>query len=235
MKKTIAISLSCLVLLAIASVALVASNQSKFEFSADGRTIRALNPPTQITPAPRFDPLAAAIAGNFSTYPNALYFSIWGNTIANGGANFPFQIWQAQAFTPAADANVSEIDVSLGRQSSGTAGIELGLYDDANGVPGTKIKSFHVTQLPQYGQCCGVTTALVKGSGIPVKGGTQYWVVVSTTPKDVDIYAWAFNSTDMTPQLGAYRCTGSSTYCGSTSGQWVAFQYVQNGFQVLAK
>ncbi|HEX8812992.1 MAG TPA: choice-of-anchor R domain-containing protein, partial [Terracidiphilus sp.] len=125
----------------------------------------------------------------------------------------------------------TEIDVSLGRQSSGSAGIEVGLYDDAAGVPGTKIKSVHVTQLPRYGECCGVTTATFKG--IAVKAGTQYWVVISTTSKDIDIYAWAFNSSDMRPQLAAARCTGSSTYCGNNSGVWVPFQYVQNGFQVL--
>jgi hypothetical protein len=232
-KNTFPVFVLCLVVLLIASTALVASSERRFEFSPDGRTVRALNPPTQITPARPVDPSLTTIAGNFSTYPYALYFSVWGNTIAQGGSNYPFQIWQAEAFTPAADANVSEIDVSLGRQSSGSAGIELGLYTDANGVPGTKIKSYHVSQLPQYGQCCGVSTALVKGSGIPVKAGTQYWVVVSTTAKDTDIYAWAFNSTDMRAQLAAYRCTGSSTYCGNNSGVWVAFQYVQNGFQVL--
>jgi hypothetical protein len=212
----------------------LAYSQNKFVFSKDLKTVRAENPPAHIIPAPAIDPNVTVIAGNFSTYPNALYFSIWGNTIDQGVDGYPFQIWQAEAFTPAADAVVTEIDTSLGRQSSGNAGIELGLYADANGVPGKKIKSYHVSQLPAYGQCCGVSTATDK-SGISVKAGVQYWVVVSTTPKDVDVYAWAFNSSDMTNHLGAERCTGSSTYCGTNSGKWVAYQYVQNGFQVLGK
>jgi|ERR1035438_5746853 hypothetical protein len=231
--KRIALSMSISLILLVGTTQL-AYSQNKFVFSKDLRTIRAENPSSRIIPAPAIDPNVTVIAGNFSTYPNALYFSIWGNTIDQGVNGYPFQIWQAEAFTPTADAVVTEIDTSLGRQSSGNAGIELGLYADANGVPGKKIKSFHVSQLPAYGQCCGVSTATDK-AGISVKAGVQYWVVVSTTPKDVDVYAWAFNSSDMTNHLGAERCTGSSTYCGSNSGKWVAYQYVQNGFQVLGK
>jgi hypothetical protein len=231
--KKIAPSLSISLILLV-YITQLGFSQNKFTFSRDLRTVRAENPPSHITPAPAIDPSVNVIAGNFSTYPNALYFSIWGNTIDQGVDGYPFQIWQAEAFTPAADAVVTEIDTSLGRQSSGTAGIELGLYADANGVPGKKIKSFHVSQLPTYGECCGISSA-VDNAGIAVTAGVQYWVVVSTTAKDVDIYAWAFNSTDMTNHLGAERCTGSSTYCGNNSGKWVAFQYVQNGFQVLGK
>lgn len=230
--KKIVLSGCCLMVVLFASMALVASGETKFVFSRDLRTVTAVNPPSQVTPGPTNDSGSTVIAGNFSTYPYATYFSIWGNTIDQGVNGYPFLIWQAEAFTPAQDATVTEIQASVGNQSGGTAGIELGLYDDANGVPGTKIKSFHVTTPPPYGQCCGVSSATDK-AGIPVKGGTQYWLVVSTTPKDVDIYAWAFNSTNMQSQLGAYYCKGQTEYCGSNSGKWVAYQYVQNGFQIL--
>jgi hypothetical protein len=215
-----------------ASLALMASGEKKFEFSPDGRFIRATRAPSHITPAPQEDAKLKTIAGNFSTYPNATYFSIWGETVAQGGANFPFQTWAAVAFTPTANATVTRIESSAGRQGGGTAGYEMGLYADAGGVPGNPIKSFHISKLPAYGQCCTVAIANDK-AGIPVTAGTQYWVVVSTTAKDIDIYAWAFNSTDMRPHPTAYWCKGSSNYCGQNSGKWVLNQYVQYGFNVL--
>jgi hypothetical protein len=228
--KRITLSLFCLALLA--SPAFAAPVQDQFVFSPDLRFVRATQPSPQITPAPAEDAKLTKIAGNFSLYPNATYFSIWGNTVAQGGANFPFQTWVAVAFTPAVDAMATKLEVSAGRQGGGTAGFELGLYSDENGVPGPLIKGVHVTKLPSYGQCCAVAEA-DDPAGIPLTAGTQYWVVVSTTSEDTDIYAWAYNSTDMTPHLAASWCLGSSTYCGQDSGKWVPFQYVQLGFQVL--
>ncbi len=201
-------------------------------FSQNGRTATATQAPTRITPTPDEDAGLKTIAGNFSTYKYATYFSVWGETIAQGGSNFPFQTWAAVAFTPTADAMVTKIETSAGRQGSGTAGFELGLWSDSNGVPGKPIESFHVAKLPPYGQCCSISVANDK-AGIPVKAGTQYWVVVSTTSKDIDIYAWAFNSTDMRAHAQAYWCNGSSQYCGQNSGKWILNPYVQYGFRVL--
>ncbi len=230
MKKRTVLSVTCLVL--FATLSLSASDKNQFVFSPDGKFVRATHAPAHITPTPREAASLKTIAGNFSLYPKATYFSIWGNTIAQGGTNFPFQTWVAVAFTPNADATVTKIEVSAGRQGGGTAGFELGLYSDDNGVPGALIKGTHITNLPSYGECCAVAVAN-DPAGIPVTAGTQYWVVVSTTPEDTNIYAWAFNSTDMTAQLAASWCQGSSTYCGQNSGKWVPFQYVQLGFRVL--
>jgi hypothetical protein len=231
-KKRIMLSVSCLALFLLASLALMASGRNEFVFSQDGRFVRATQAPSHITPAPQEDAKLKVIAGNFSTYPNATYFSIWGETVDQGVNGYPFQTWAAVAFTPTVNATVTKIETSAGRQGGGTAGFELGLWSDANGVPGKPIKSFHVSKLPSYGQCCAVSTANDK-AGIPVTAGTQYWVVVSTTSKDIDIYAWAFNSTDMRSHLSAYWCKGSPTYCGTNSGKWVPEQYVQYGFNVL--
>jgi hypothetical protein len=227
------ILLSVISLAVLANVAYAAPVDDQFVFSPDLRQVQAKHPSTHIT-AMKEDKTLTKIAGNFSLYPNATYFSIWGNTIAQGGANFPFQTWVAVAFTPTSNATVKKLEVSAGRQGGGTAGYELGLYSDDNGVPGTLIKGGHVSNLPNYGDCCAVAT-LNDPAGVPVTAGTQYWVVVSTTAQDTDIYAWAFNSTDMTPQLSASWCLGSTTYCGQHSGQWVPYEYVQLGFQVLGQ
>ena len=230
MKKRTIVSVSCLVL--FASLAFAASVQNQFVFSPDGKFVRATHVPSHITPTPKEDAGLNIIAGNFSRYPKATYFSIWGNTVAQGGSNFPFQTWVAVAFTPTANATITKLEVSAGRQGGGTAGFELSLYNDAGGIPGTPIKTAHISTLPNYGECCDVAVAN-DPAGIPVTAGAQYWVVVSTTAEDTDIYAWAYNSTDMTAQAAASWCQGSSTYCGNNSGKWVPFEYVQLGFQVL--
>jgi hypothetical protein len=226
------ISVSCLTVFMFAGMVLTAAGQNQPSFSQDGRFVMATTAPTNITPAPAEDPSLKVIAGNFSTYPKALYFSIWGETVDQGVNGFPFQTWAAVAFTPAANATVTKIETSAGRQGSGSAGFELGLWSDADGVPGKAIRSTHVAKLPAYGQCCDVSAVTYK-TGVPVKAGTQYWVVVSTTADDTDVYAWAFNSTDMSAHPTAYWCNNSPQDCGNDEGKWTVSQYVQYGFNVL--
>ncbi len=232
MKGKKVFSVSCLAGFMFAGMVLTASAQNQPGFSQDGMFVSATNPPAYITPAPPEDPSLKVIAGNFSTYPKALYFSIWGETVDQGVNGYPFQTWAAVAFTPTADATVTKIETSAGRQGSGTAGFEIGLWDDVGGVPGKAIRSTHVSKLPAYGQCCAISAVNYK-TGIRVKAGTQYWVVVSTTADDTDIYAWAFNSTDMSAHPTAYWCNNNPTDCGSDEGKWTLSQYVQYGFNVL--
>jgi hypothetical protein len=234
-KKIVVLSLACLTLFTCASLTVLASGKNKinYEFSPDGRFVRAIDPPAVVTPA-ETEAKAKKIFSNFSKDKLAVYFSIWGNTIAQGGQNFPFQTWVAEPFTPAVNATVTKIETSAGRQSSGSAGFEIGLYSDAGGVPGSVLQSVHVATLPTYGQCCDVSTATFS-TGVPVTAGTEYWVAVTTTAQDTDIYAWAFNSTNMTNQPAASWCQGSQTYCGSNSGKWTPYSYVQLGFAVFGQ
>lgn len=229
------LSFAYMAVLLVATQVTFAANKNKinYEFSPDGKTVRVLNPPAPIA-AQQDQTTIKTIASNFSKYSLATYFSIWGNTVAQGGSNFPFQTWVGVAFTPTADATVKRIQVAAGRQSSGTNGFEVNLYSDASGVPGTVLGTVHVSNLPTYGQCCQLATANFS-TGIPVTAGTQYWVVVSTTAQDTDIYAWPFNSTDMSNHPAASWCLGSSTYCGSNSGIWVPYSYVQLGFGVFGQ
>jgi len=229
MKKNLSLFAICLFLLAQLAFAAPADNH--VIFTTDLKHVMATEVPPPMAPDAG-DAGLTVIAGNFSRYPLATYFSVWGNTIAQGGSNFPFQVWEAIPFTPKTNAVVTKIEVSAGRQGGGTAGFELGLYADDNGVPGKLIGSAHVSKLPSYGQCCAVAS-VSDPAGVSVAAGTQYWVAVTTNANDTDIYAWAFNSTNMTAQLAAEWCQGSSTYCGNNSGKWIPYQYVQLGFQVL--
>jgi len=235
-KKAFVLAVACSTLFLCATLSVVASGKYKinYEFSPDGKTVRVTNPPASVVPGPEPEASSKTIFSNFSHYKLATYFSIWGETIAQGGQNYPFQTWQAVAFTPTANATATKIEVSASRQGGGNAGFEVGLYADNNGVPGSVLQSVHVSNLSQYGQCCEVATANLS-PGVAVTAGTQYWVAVTTTADDTDIYAWAFNSTNMTAQPAAGWCYGSEEYCGSDSGIWVAYSYVQLGFAVLGQ
>lgn len=229
MKKSLMLFALCLIFLAQLAFAAPADKQAVF--TTDLKHVMAAKVPAPVPPSAE-DAGLTIIAGNFSKYPLATYFSVFGNTIAQGGVNFPFQVWEAMPFTPSANASVTKIEVSAGRQGSGTAGFELGLYADDNGVPGNLIAGSHVSNLPVYGECCAVAS-LSDPAGIPVTAGTQYWVAVTTNANDTDIYAWAFNSTNMTATLAAEWCSGSATYCGDDNNKWTAYDYVELGFQVL--
>lgn len=235
MKKTLVLSASFVALLAMASLTLKASGNHTYDYGPDGKLVRVVNPSTTTTAAPAVDTKFTLVAGNISAYPQAAFFSIFGNTVAQGGANFPFQTWVANPFTPSANANLAAIQVAVGRLGSGTSGFEVGLYNDAAGVPGTLIKSVHIpgSKVPAYGQCCELDTASF--SGVSVTAGTQYWVAATTTASDLDIYGWNFNTTNMSALPSASWCMGSTTYCGSNSGIWVPYSYTQLAFRVLGQ
>ena len=127
-------------------------------------------------------------------YPNGLYFCCYGNTISGSGSVIGATYWVAMGFTPAADADLKEIDVGVG-YVTGTNKVIISLYDDNGGVPGNVIKKWSQTGLGNFGACCQIEVG--KTRGIHVTAGTPYWVAVTTDGADSDTWAaWPFNSTD---------------------------------------
>lgn len=99
--------------------------------------------------------------------------------------------WVAVAFTPTANATVTEIEVALGWFANTNAAI-ISLNKDASGVPGKAIHKWNIKNLYSFGTCC--TLDKVKSAtGFPVKKGKQYWVVASTTLTSTFGGAWNFN------------------------------------------
>jgi hypothetical protein len=99
--------------------------------------------------------------------------------------------WVATAFTPKANATVTEIEVALGWFGNTNAAI-ISLNKDASGVPGKAIHKWNIKNLYTFGTCC--TLDKVKSTtGFPVKKGKQYWVVASTTLTSTFEGAWNFN------------------------------------------
>jgi len=105
----------------VALVALAASSKSSYSFSHDGRTVTAHNESSFVTPT-NHDGKLKTIAGNLSIYPYGVFFCCFGNTIAAGPPNFPFQYWIAIPFTPAADATITRVEASVGTFGGADAG-----------------------------------------------------------------------------------------------------------------
>ena len=60
---------------------------------------------------------------------------------------------------------------------SGTKKVNLGIYTDSAGVPGTQLGGGSTTNIPTYGTCCGL--AQVSFAGVALSANTNYWVVAT--------------------------------------------------------
>jgi hypothetical protein len=117
--------------------------------------------------------------------PKSLYYAPDGLTIS-GPDTITGTIETAVAFTPTADATVSEIDAAVGN-INGTNGVLISVYSDASNSPGSSLGDFSVSGLPVFGACCELATAKVK-KGVALTAGAQYWLVFSTSKSQADAF-----------------------------------------------
>jgi hypothetical protein len=88
-----------------------------------------------------------------------------------------FSVFVGMPFTPKANYEVKQVRAAI-QFESGANQVELSLYSDAGGVPGTPLAQVTVTNLPAYFTCC--TLAIADFPAVAVTAGTQYWIVAST-------------------------------------------------------
>ena len=234
MKNKLALSISCLAVLVLASLALFASNHNGIILSQDGRQMIATQPPSHVTPAVEDDAKLSVISGNLSTYKYATYFCCFGYTIAGPNSDLGFTSWVAVPFTPSSNMTVNKVEVSVGYYTQNVP-LTLSVNEDSSGLPGKAIQSWNVKVPFPYGDCCTLVSASSK-TGVPVTGGTQYWLVVGTSSKNTTFFGgWADNSTDMRPHTVAGYCKSSGTQCGSENGKWYRVQIVMPAYAVLGQ
>ena len=76
----------------------------------------------------------------------------------------------------------------------GTNSINVGIWSDVGGVPGTELAGKDATGLPTFGTCCATVT--VKAA-VSLTAGQQYWAVLSTDSKNTNVFAaWNEETTD---------------------------------------
>ena len=234
MKKAFAGSLLCLMVLLTAANTLAVDN-SNLTLTDTGVIVK--HPAKVITPAAGHDPSLKTITGNLSDYPYGVFFCCYGDYITGltNLLNVVPEYWQAVPFTPSANMTVKEIEASV-VWDEGANQVVLSLNEDSRGLPGKAIHTWNVKNLAIIGSCCQLATAKSQ-TGIAVKQGTQYWVVVSTNSKDSNIFAaWEVNSTDMRTHPFASYCNDSKQgNCNGNSGKWVAVEGLLPGFAVLGQ
>jgi hypothetical protein len=175
----------CLVTLAATGASAQSNKDGVVTINGGSRTL-FLKPPLRV-PAPDV-PLPAGVVAIYSnlgkgqqTYnPNA------GVGIVGKDAGQPLPQWVAIAFTPTADRLVQGIRVGA-TYVSGSNEMALLLAADDNGIPGATLHAWKLSNLPEFGSCCILQTREYV-TGIPVKAGTQYWVVLRTMPQGTDTY-----------------------------------------------
>jgi hypothetical protein len=100
--------------------------------------------------------------------------------VVSGPKSYPgYSFFQALPFSPKSNSHVSQVQVAIGYLTgSGSTQVNLSIYGDANGVPGTLLAGpVTVTDVPP-GQCCALTVA--NFTPLAVTAGSQYWVVADT-------------------------------------------------------
>ncbi|HEY5048523.1 MAG TPA: choice-of-anchor R domain-containing protein [Rhizomicrobium sp.] len=200
--------------LAFAGSAALAAGSNEASVSKDGLITTIPHAIQSYAMPTHRDPMAKVIFSNIGfDYPNGLYFCCYGGTVSGPSSQLGSESWEAAAFTPTATGKVTELEIGVG-YVSGTNSVNVGLYSDASGVPGTALASADVTGLGTFGSCC--MTAILK-KRVAVTAGTQYWVVLSTDSTNTNVWAaWNFNSTDqIDPVTEAYNSgTGWASYSG---------------------
>jgi hypothetical protein len=221
-------SLWALATLMAATVPALAADMAKFpgsvSVSKDAQvTVRPLsNVRTQsiaVTPT-----MLPTIVDNLAEkYPDGRYdpyggSGVWGPNVAG----FDSRNWQAVSFTPAADASVAKIELSV-KLISGTNRIVLSLRDDNAGLPGALLQSWVLANLESPVTCCKVK-AVTPLAAIPVLAGHRYWLALSTDASSQDTFAtWSSNVTEPLEEVLLAHNQGAAGWNGFTGRPAPAF------------
>jgi hypothetical protein len=149
-----------------------------------------------------------------SKYPKGVYWCCTGYNVM-GSASGVGEQWMGGAFTPGADHTVTRIEVAVGYSGQGVNGVVISLNEDNGGIPGKALKKWNASGLPVFGTCCTVVVKTDK-SGVPLSGGKQYWVVLTTNSNETEtVDGWNVSDADQIDQAM------TASYDGTT---WHTFQ-----------
>jgi hypothetical protein len=98
----------------------------------------------------------------------------------------------AMPFTPKVDATLSEIVLGLLHGVGGDFA-RVSLNQDDNGLPGRAVRTWVLGKLGLYKwHSCYVSVARSR-EGLPLKAGTQYWVVAAAPYSTWDTWEYTYN------------------------------------------
>lgn len=108
-----------------------------------------------------------------------LYNDIEGNVVSGPNSTMYGLEFLGMPFTPKLNSHVSEVRVAVQYLGSGANQVNLSVYSDSGGAPGTLLAGpVTVNALSAFGTCC--TLAVADFSPTAVTAGTRYWVTADT-------------------------------------------------------
>jgi hypothetical protein len=218
------------------------SNKPEVVLSKDGRRMYVANGARTVTRAASSHAGLVAIFDNIGeAYPLGTYWCCQSVSITGPKASGRLpEYWLAAAFTPRRDHTVTLVEVAVNLMY-GSDVLDLSLSSDANGLPGTPLKTWHIRSLPAPGTCCTLEVGKDR-AGIPVTGGTQYWIVLTTNGDDSNTFAgWNvedINQVDTYDVPIAYYCSDDRGGSCGNNDAWTLDQSTSNqgpAFAVLGR
>lgn len=116
-------------------------------------------------------------------------------------------------FVAAADSHVQVLQVAVG-WISGTPFVNVGLYSDNAGAPGTLLASGHSATIPAFGSCCQLVTVNIASTA--VTAGTQYWIVSSSDDVHAPDFTGVYQASNLAIISGDVGLTGWSSFTTNT-------------------
>lgn len=215
-------ALAALALAALAASPAAAKTINGVTVNKDGTVSVSKATGVYVAPPPHIKGAHVIYSNIARKYPQGLYFCCAGATVAGPSSALNMQDWAAIQFTPSADATVQEIDVAV-QQIAGTPSVNFGLYADDGGLPGALLMQFQATGFGLTGSCCDLAVGKNR-KGVRVKGGTPYWIALTTDSSNADAFAnWPTNSSDIIDLLPTAVNQGSG---------WTSFPYNAMAFAV---
>lgn len=161
-----------------------------------GRDFIYVKPVDRSHPAVKPPASLVTIYSNLGTGTNVYNGAAGTGVLGRNVPNQPFPEWVANGFTPTANHTVTEIQVGVS-WVEGANTVILSLNEDNGGKPGKTLFITQFTNLPTFGNCCTLETASFT-TGVPVTQGTQYWVVLRTSPTNQGTWnVWNNNFKDL--------------------------------------
>ena len=212
-KKPAKKALLVLAALALTSATAFTAGKDEVVISRDGRMTFIPRRSQDVTPSAPSGAGLVTIFNNIGwAYPKGAYSCCDGFTVEGPAGQSEPVFWQAAAFKPTVDHTVTMIEVAVSL-NAGADVVVLSLNNDANGLPGTAIKTWRLTALPAAGTCCTVE-ARTDAAGIPVTGGARYWIVLRPTSGSDTQAVWNVNDTNQVNSMKtAFYCSSQSGVC----------------------
>ncbi len=189
MVKIVKVATTSLFALALACGTLLAQNRASDFFSVTRSS--------QITPFTESGNATVTLFSNLGPSTTNEYYDtngycVTGNNQSTCGTT---EQWIAMPFTPAKASHATELQAAI-QYFAGSNALQLSLYNDVSGAPGTSLKTVEAHNAPAAGTCCMLVSVSLGTPGISLTADTQYWVVASADDTHAPTFSgyWAFTN-----------------------------------------